>query len=453
MPHQHDPPAGERPSSVSVRRAVSVPPPDQGPGADLGPRTPGAVAPDPTTSGSTATGAAEPSAPPGPATMSAEPAPGTPESAATAAPTPDGTARRRFFGLRSRSESTEPAPEEADPARAEGTRPEQSTADEEPDNDGRSGLLFASDHDHPDDPGPDEASPGRPHGPMIAAAALAGAVLIGVPIIVFVGTSDDDRPTEQSVSSKPVGGEPLEPNMSDDKPPADYVAESPSPSASPSTAKKTAPEAVAEVKKVPAADTEQAPAKAESAAPRKAESAAPGKETEKPAPPTRRQMANALSGKANVMLKNQLTGLCVDVPGEGKGKPAGALKQGTCRATTADNQIYDLKVVDKDGGPQGSTLFVIKNRKSGLCLDLSYYKSVRPGSKIMEYHCNSTTADNQLWWLDPNEYGNRVRNVVSNNLCMGVAGGDRSELDAALQLQTCSGKVFSSQRWMVSQLQ
>ncbi|MDJ1642762.1 RICIN domain-containing protein [Streptomyces pakalii] len=439
MSDQHEPTAGETSSSVSVRRAVSVPPPDQEPGADLGPRTPDAAAPDPITPDPTAAGVNEPTAPSGPATMSAEPATGAPESAATAtvtASTPEGPARRRFFGLRSRSESTGPAPEP-------GAGPEPSSAAEEPDNDGRSGLLFASDHDHPDDPSPDEAGPGRPHGPMIAAAALAGAVLIGVPIVAIFGPDDDSR-TEQWVSSKPVGGEPLEPNMSDDKPPADYVAESPSPTASPTAGKKTAPEPVAEVKKVPVADTELAPAKAESAA--------PGKKAAEPAPPTPRQLANALSNKANVMLKNQRTGLCVDVPGEDAQKPAIPLKQGTCRATTADNQLYDLKVVDKDGGPQGSSLFVIKNRKSGLCLDLASYKAVTPGSKIMEYHCNGTTADNQLWWLDPNKHGNRIRNAVSNNLCMGVAGGDGSKLDAALQLQTCSGKEFSSQRWMVSQL-
>ncbi|NEE27971.1 hypothetical protein G3M53_21210, partial [Streptomyces sp. SID7982] len=370
--------------------------------------------------------------------MSAAPATGAPESAATTtvtASTPEEPARRRFFGLRSRSESTGPSSESAGPARGtEESDAEPSSAAEEPDNDGRSGLLFASDHDHPDDPSPDEASPGRPHGPMIAAAALAGAVLIGVPIVVIFGPDDDDRRTEQWVSSKPVGGEPLEPNMSDEKPPADYVAESPSPTASPTVGKKAAPEPVSEVKKVPVADTELAPAKAESAT--------QGKKADKPAPPTPRQLANALSSKANVMLKNQRTGLCVDVPGEGAQKPATALKQGTCRATTADNQLYDLKVVDKDGGPQGSSLFVIKNRKSGLCLDLASYKTVKPGSKIMEYHCNGTAADNQLWWLDPNEHGNRIRNAVSNNLCMGVAGGDGSELDAALQLQTCSGKEF-----------
>ncbi|MFJ9622136.1 ricin-type beta-trefoil lectin domain protein [Streptomyces sp. NPDC101181] len=271
---------------------------------------------------------------------------------------------------------------------------------------------------------------------------MAGAVLIGVPVVVL-GMSDDDRRSEQWVSSEPVGGTPLEPNMSDDKPPADYVVESPSPSAAPTAPKKVAPEPVVE-KQAPVVEAQKEPVKKEQAAPEK--------EVEKPPALTPRQLANAVSTRVNVLLKNKKTGLCVDVPGEAKGKSAGKLQQYTCKPSAEDNQIFDLKVVDKDGGPQGSSLFLVKNRKSGLCLDVSYYTTVKPGAVIMEYRCDGTKKDNQLWWLDPNEHGHRIRNVVSNNMCMGVAGGDGSKIAALMQLQTCSDQALSSQRWIVNQI-
>ncbi|MFJ9622135.1 ricin-type beta-trefoil lectin domain protein [Streptomyces sp. NPDC101181] len=253
--------------------------------------------------------------------------------------------------------------------------------------------------------------------------------------------SDDDRRSEQWVSSEPVGGTPLEPNMSDDKPPADYVVESPSPSAAPTAPKKVAPEPAVEKKPTPVVEVQKEPVKKEPTAPEK--------KVKKSVAITPQQLADSVSVPVNVSLKNSKNGLCVDVP---PGKTGGRFMQHTCKPSAEDNQIFDLKVVDKAGGPQGSSLFLIKNRKSGLCLDVAYFTTVKPGSPIQEYRCDETRKDNHLWWIEPNEHGHRIRNMVSNNMCMGVAGGDGSKIAALMQLQTCSDKALSTQRWNVNQM-
>ncbi|WP_326813241.1 RICIN domain-containing protein (plasmid) [Streptomyces scopuliridis] len=431
MPGQHDPPAGETTPSVSVRRAVSVPPPDQEPGAELGPRTSGPAAPDPTTSG--------PATPDPvvvePATSSAEPA----TSSAAPAPSSDGPARRRYFGLRSRSGAAEPVPDAAESARREEPQRQHSSASDEPDNDGGAGLLFASDHDHPDDPDRDEATQGRPRGPMLAAAAIAGVLLISVPIVVL-GLSDDDE--RQTVSTKPVDGLALEPNMSDDEPPSTYVVESPSPSSSPSASKSAASKPDTEVKETPQVVTEKKPV--EQATPKMEVK----KEVKKPDPLTPRQLANALSHRVNVQLRSVETGKCADLPYFGKGKVDGPVRQYDCRPTTKDNQLWDLKVVDENGGPGGASLFVIKNRQDGLCVDLPNNGAAAHGTKISQYHCNGTSADNQRWWLDPHPGGYWLRNVL-NNRCMAVDGGRAAGDDARLKVTDCGDTAQSAQRWSV----
>ncbi|MEU6612125.1 hypothetical protein ABZ922_45290, partial [Streptomyces shenzhenensis] len=190
MPRQHEPPAGET-SPVAIRRAVPVPPPGKDPGADLGPHTPN---PDPAT-----------------------PAP-IPESPT---PTP-----RRPFGQRPSSTATEPATaqqqqqqqQEQQQAAGDGPEPE-------------AGVLIAGNDGDPGDPGTAGESPGRPRGPMLAAAAIAGAVLISVPFLVLGLRGDDNSPT---VKTAPIGGTTLDPGLSDNKPAADYTAESPSPPTPPS---------------------------------------------------------------------------------------------------------------------------------------------------------------------------------------------------------------------------
>ncbi|MFI2377309.1 RICIN domain-containing protein [Streptomyces sp. NPDC018964] len=448
MPRQHEPSAGETMPSVAVRRAVSVPAPGKDPGADLRPRTPEpapapapAAAPEP-----------EPDSAAGPDTSvptasSPEPAP---EPASESAPDPaSGSAPGRRTGRRFRSAAAEP--EAAGEGRKQEERRRRQTA--EPDgaeSEAAAGALLAGKGDGAGDTNAnadtaaDEPAPGRLRGPMVAAAALVGAVLICVPLLVLALSGDDD---ERTVETAPVGGTTLDPGTSDDLPAVDYQAESPSPSASSSS-----PEAKSDTRATsgPPPSVSVTADVEEKAAPRPdTKETAGGKATpkaEKPPAITARQLANALSTRVNAQLKNVATGKCADLPYFDKGSVDGPVSQFNCRPTTQDNQLWDLEVADADGGPQGASLFVIRNRKDGMCMDLPNYGSVAPGTKVTEYHCRPA-ADNQLWWLDPQQGGYRIRNAASD-LCMSVVGGGSAGNDARLQVVRC-GSGSSALRWSV----
>jgi hypothetical protein len=279
---------------------------------------------------------------------------------------------------------------------------------------------------------------------MVAAAAIVGAVLICVPLLVLALSRDDDR----TVETAPVGGTALAPGTSDDLPAVDYQADSPSPSAS-SSASGPKSDARAKSKPLPSAsptaDTEKKAAPRPDAE-KTADDGAKKPKAEKSPAITARQLANALSARVNAQLKNVATGKCADLPDFDKGSVDGPVSQFNCRPTTQDNQLWDLKVANADGGPQGASLFVIKNRKDGMCMDLPNYGSVAAGTKVTEYHCRPD-ADNQLWWLDPRSGGYWIRNVASN-LCMSVVGGGSAGNDARLQVVRCDSGS-SALRWSV----
>ncbi|MFJ9715227.1 hypothetical protein ACIRPQ_04660 [Streptomyces sp. NPDC101213] len=213
MPRQHEPRAGETTSSLAVRRAVAVPVPGEDPGADLRPRTPeSAPAPD---------SAADPDASVS-TVSSSEPAPG----------------RRTRWGFR--STTGEPAAAEQEEERQEKERQpeEQRRQAAEPGGAGAgvvagaaAGAVAAGTGDGGTaDEDAEGTGPGRLRGPMVAAAAIVGAVLICVPLLVLGLNREDER----TVETAPAGGTTLDPGTSDGIPAVDYQAGSPSPSASPS---------------------------------------------------------------------------------------------------------------------------------------------------------------------------------------------------------------------------
>ncbi|GAA2288773.1 hypothetical protein GCM10010415_70200 [Streptomyces atrovirens] len=414
MPRQHEPPAGEATPAVAVRRAVSVPAPGNDPGADLRPRRP-----DPVPASASAAESAVSAAEEG---RQQEQEQEQEQQQQRQAAEPDGAEAEAAAGV--------VAAGNGDGARAEGNARADGNADADA----------------------DETAPGRLRGPMVAAAAIVGAVLICVPLLVLGLTREEDR----TVETAPVGGTTLDPGTSDDIPAADYRAAPPSPSVSPSGAESESasgspadsgsesesepksapsPSRSAEVKAAPSSGTEK-----------KGDDKAEEPKADKPPAITARQLANALSTRVNAQLKNVATGKCADLPYFEKGSVDGPVSQFNCRPTTKDNQLWDLEVADSNGGPGGASLFVIRNRKDGLCMDLPHYGSVAAGTKVTEYHCRPA-ADNQLWWLDPRSGGYWIRNAASN-LCMSVVGGSSAGNDARLQVARC-GSGTGEQRWSV----
>jgi hypothetical protein len=294
---------------------------------------------------------------------------------------------------------------------------------------------------------------GRPRGPLLAAAGVAGALLIAVPFLVSALGGDGDE--ERTVSAAAVDPRPSAPEL----PAAPAGSASPSPSASASASPSVSPSPAGAQAAVQGAEPERvqdAPAAGKTArSGKKQEKEESGRDSsteEKPAVkdtgPSARDLANAASGQSAVLLKNTATGKCADVPAYGKGTVDGPVRQYICRDGGSDNQQWNLNVVDAGGGPGGASLFVIKNVKDGLCFDLPNYGSVGKGTKVTEYPCNTTRSDNHLWYLEPRAGGTyALRNLVSN-LCLGVNGGASAGDDADLQVMTCGENEYTAQRWV-----
>ncbi|HBF82712.1 MAG TPA: hypothetical protein DD420_23105, partial [Streptomyces sp.] len=281
----------------------------------------------------------------------------------------------------------------------------------------------------------DEPPGSRPKKPMLAAAAIVGAVLIAVPFLV---AGQDDRKPERPRTEN-AAGTVLDTERS--AVPDTYTSASPVPSATPSKKeekKKEEPPPAPVVQK-------QTTAPSPSASEKKPKTEKKVAVKELTAAEKLRQWANGRSGVQNTVLKNAATGQCVDIGGFGKGKINAPVNQYPCNGTTADNQLWNLDIVDKDGGPQNAPLFLIRNSKDGFCLDLPYYTAKPVGTKVGEFHCNAA-GDNQLWWLDPRGDGtNWIRNAASNDLCLRPTGGAAAGNDARLEIANCG----YGDRWIV----
>ncbi|MEU5717323.1 RICIN domain-containing protein [Streptomyces sp. NPDC020403] len=284
----------------------------------------------------------------------------------------------------------------------------------------------------------DEPPGSRPKKPMLAAAAIVGALLIAVPFLV---AGQDDRKPERTRTEN-AAGTVLDTERS--AAPDTYTSKSPAPSVKPSKKeekeKKQQPPPVPVVRK-------ETPTPSPSASTTK-----PKPKTEKKAAVVEltpaeklRRWANGRSGVQNTVLKNAATGQCVDIGGYGAGKINEPVNQFPCNNTAGDNQLWSLDIVSQNGGPQNAPLFLVRNSKDGLCLDLGDYGARAAGTKVSEFHCRPS-GDNQLWWLDPRGDGtNWIRNAASNDLCMRPTGGGGAGNDARLEIADCG----SGDHWIV----
>jgi hypothetical protein len=123
-----------------------------------------------------------------------------------------------------------------------------------------------------------------------------------------------------------------------------------------------------------------------------------------------------------VVIKNVMTGKCVDVSGYDKGSPNGPVEQYTCDGSRNDNQRWDLVVSEKGAGPDGADLFTIRNSKDGLCFDLPGFGQVQKAG-VTEYTCNSGSGDNQMWYLQAKGKGQFwIRSTGAGDRCLDVSG-------------------------------
>ncbi|MEU6220804.1 hypothetical protein ABZ845_25330 [Streptomyces sp. NPDC047022] len=59
-------------------------------------------------------------------------------------------------------------------------------------------------------------------------------------------------------------------------------------------------------------------------------------------------------------------------------------------------------------------------------------------TQAQEAHCHSSLDGSELWWFDPaGDDTVRIRNVVSDQLCMQVEGADSKAPDTRLVIDRC----------------
>ncbi|MFK8912118.1 RICIN domain-containing protein, partial [Streptomyces sp. YS-3] len=166
-------------------------------------------------------------------------------------------------------------------------------------------------------------------------------------------------------------------------------------------------------------------------------------------PPTQKapEKKPALVPATNILLRNTTTKMCADIPGREKGQLNGHVNQATCNET-GDNQNWNLEVTLPKGGPGGEPLFLIRNVKDQLCMDLPDFGAQPIRTGISEFTCDGTLADNQLWWIQKQDSGAYwIRNFASNNKCLDVGGYSDGGVGTRLTLFDCSHT--DDQEWQV----
>jgi hypothetical protein len=308
----------------------------------------------------------------------------------------------------------------------------------------------------PDDGVPDDAPADRARKPLLVAAAAVGVLVLGVPLLLVVRAAGSNGNGDHHATAGTAGH--ARTRIDEDG----FASRAPSASASASAHaaehKHAASHAATKGKAAKSRsgdaltplDPAGSPASAPAAATSKRGSGTAQKAAARSGPSTAATSAAKAEAKAkgtvmvsfggvsDVLLKNADTGLCVDVPGTGKGSTAGILDQNACIPGTGDNQMWDLDVTAPGAGPSGANLFAIRNRKDGYCMDLPGQGADSDGGRVFENKCYTTVNDNQLWWLEERSGGTYwIRNYASDQLCLSV-NGHRSTSVARIVLGTCS---------------
>ncbi|MBQ0852057.1 RICIN domain-containing protein [Streptomyces sp. BH-SS-21] len=267
---------------------------------------------------------------------------------------------------------------------------------------------------------------GTPRKPVLAGAALAGAILIAVPLLITVTDRDEERKNVDNTASDTVLNEAGGPAG---------VFETQTPSPSESEPEKKKEKKAAPVAAPPVAEEAAAPAPKPSPSPSKKKAATKKAPSTLPAVMTR------------VLIKNNTNGTCVDIPGFSSGRADGPVTHATCNSNTDDNQLWNVEKRYDKAGPGGVPLFQIRNVMDSMCLDLPGYKGVGGATKVTEFPCNGTTNDNQLWWLDKQSDGRFwIRNAASNNQCLDSYANDDSTRD--LIIWPCAPEGQNNHEWI-----
>lgn len=149
-------------------------------------------------------------------------------------------------------------------------------------------------------------------------------------------------------------------------------------------------------------------------------------------PPTksaRAKVASETKTKAPVadtyLIKNEITGMCVDAAGYGAVSASTRVTQFRCVSGTGDNQMFRLLWAGSE--------FQIYNEKSKLCVDVPDYGAKPAGTLLKLFTCHPGSTDNQMWRRQAQGDGYFLINVKSN-LCLDVSNTPPGRMTANQQL-------------------
>ncbi|GGV81351.1 hypothetical protein GCM10010294_54830 [Streptomyces griseoloalbus] len=271
---------------------------------------------------------------------------------------------------------------------------------------------------------------GRPRKPVLAAAAVAGALLVAVPLLITATDEDEDKKAVDTASADTVLGVA-------NGPAGVFDTQSPSPTKTEPEKKETKKgETDRKVSAPPTAEKPVAPTAEPSASPSQKKKAV-----------VKKAPSSLPAVLTRVLIKNNTNHTCVDVPGFSSGRPDGPVTHATCNSNTDDNQLWNVERRYDKAGPGGAPLFQIRNVMDSMCLDLPGYQGVGGATKVTEFPCDGTTNDNQLWWLDKQSDGKFwIRNAASNNQCLDSYGPDDATRD--LIVWPCAPEGQNNHEWI-----
>ncbi|WP_331752511.1 RICIN domain-containing protein [Streptomyces chartreusis] len=288
-----------------------------------------------------------------------------------------------------------------------------------------------------DSPNEGADSPGGPRKPLLAGAAMAGAILLAVPLLIMATDKKEDDDGKEKMTSN-VADTVLE---DDGAKSGAFIAESPSPEQPKDKTKEDSTQRQSTEKATPTA--EQQPPKAQ---PRPSEAEKPKTNKRTAAAAGASSLPTVLT---RVLIKNNANGTCVDIPGFSSGSSNGPVVHAECNSSTDDNQLWNLDKKYNSAGPGGVPLFQIRNVMDSLCLDLPYFDGQPRDTRVQEFQCKGTTADNQLWWLDKQSDGKYwIRNFASEHQCLdSYANGEQNRL---LVIWPCAPESNNNHEWSIT---
>jgi hypothetical protein len=257
--------------------------------------------------------------------------------------------------------------------------------------------------------------PGLLHRPLVVGGVAASVAVLVIASLVALGTGSSGAEEQDQVAG-PVNGTSEPPVISElpTESPSDIssrtvpASPSPSPSKSKPKPKKAPPASVT---------TKSAPTK-----PKKAKKSA--SHLKMPTDP--------------VAFQNEKWRFCVDLFGWGKGKPGTKIwDDHSCTTSPSDNQLWKLEPV-RGKSTDGSGLYLIRNAKDSLCMDLPGEGGAEVSARLVEHECVPTEKDNQLWWFDKRSNGTHwIRNQKSGDMCMDVSRTSAGPANARISVSAC----------------